>query len=190
MTVNETADNDPALDEMFRVFRPVPPGYKVEIVEGGVRMWPVRQGHRQISQVVAEQLRPSYPGEPPASAGCVYMPGHLNGFAPNVLAIREGALPDPTSGRWRHQDIDLVAEVTPDGAATYVHDHCPKRTTYAAAEVPVYLVVDPRLGRCRAYTQPKDGEYVSELTVTFGGKIDLTATPVGLTLTTDEFPRD
>jgi hypothetical protein len=50
--------------------------------------------------------------------------------------------------------------------------------------------VDPHLGKCRAYTQPEEGDYLSELTVAFGGEIDLTATSVGLTLTTGEFPRD
>lgn len=45
-------------------------------------------------------------------------------------------------------------------------------------------------GRCHVFTQPKKGEYVSGLKVAFGGELDLTDTVVGLTLSTDEFPRE
>jgi Uma2 family endonuclease len=72
---------------------------------------------------------------------------------------------------------------------TAANDYGPKKTAYATAEVPVFLVVDPYVGKCHVYTQPKDGEYVTERTVSFGGDVDLTTT-LGLTLKTDEFPRD
>ncbi|WP_156724994.1 PDDEXK family nuclease [Streptomyces apocyni] len=40
------------------------------------------------------------------------------------------------------------------------------------------------------YTQPKDGDYLTETTVAFGTGVDLTGTPLDLaTLTTDDFPR-
>ncbi|MFI6491322.1 hypothetical protein [Streptomyces sp. NPDC050564] len=39
-------------------------------------------------------------------------------------------------------------------------------------------------------TQPKDGEYVSELSVAFGADVDMTATSLDLTLKTGKFPRD
>ncbi|MFI6491324.1 hypothetical protein [Streptomyces sp. NPDC050564] len=45
-------------------------------------------------------------------------------------------------------------------------------------------------GRAARGTQPKDGDYFVEMTVTFGGDVDMTTTPLGLTLKTDEFPRD
>lgn len=37
---------------------------------------------------------------------------------------------------------------------------------------------------------PKGGEYLTELSVTFGADVDMTTTLLGLTLKTDEFPRD
>lgn len=191
MTVNETTSNELALDKLFDTTRPmaVALGYKVEIVEGAVHMRPVRKGHRQISSDIVQQLRPRYPKESDGSTGCIYLPGHQNGFAPSVLAIKDGGVLDP-SGRWRYQDIDLVAEVTPEATAANIHGYYPKKTAYATAEVPVYLIVDPHLGKCRAYTQPEEGDYLSEVTVAFGTDIDPTCTPVGLTLTTGEFPRD
>ncbi|WP_354670701.1 hypothetical protein [Streptomyces flavofungini] len=42
----------------------------------------------------------------------------------------------------------------------------------------------------RIYTQPKDGDYVTETVVAFGGDVDLTATPLGITLNTSGFSRD
>jgi len=81
-----------------------------------------------------------------------------------------------------------VADVISKGTAH--NDHGPKKTAYAVAEVPVYLIADPYQGKCHVFTQPKDGDYVTETTVSFGGDVDLTVTDIGLTLKTDEFPRD
>jgi Uma2 family endonuclease len=69
-------------------------------------------------------------------------------------------------------------------------DYGPKRETYVAAGVPVYLIVDPYTGEWHLHTLPKDGEYRSSLTLDFGEPVDLTRTPVGLKITTDEFPRE
>lgn len=92
------------------------------------------------------------------------------------------------SVRWRHQDVEFVAEVISKDTA--VDDHGPERETYAAAGVPVYLIVDPYTGEWHLHTLPKDGEYRSNPTLDFGAPVDLTRTPVGLEPTTDEFPRE
>lgn len=66
----------------------------------------------------------------------------------------------------------------------------PKKTAYAAAEVPVYLIADPYTRRCHVYKEPKDSDYTAELIVPFGNEIDLTGTSVDLRLRTADFPRD
>ena len=114
-------------------------------------------------------------------------PGHLNGFASDVTVMAEDAS-KADNGYWRCQDVEFVAEVISRGTAP--NDYGPKKTAYALAEVPVYLIADPYQGKCHLFTQPKDGEYVSELSVTFGTDVDMTSTVLGLTLKTDEFPRD
>ena len=43
-------------------------------------------------------------------------PGHLNGFATDVTAIRKGAA-KTEKGRWRHEDAEFVAEVISKGTA-------------------------------------------------------------------------
>ncbi|MFD7711788.1 Uma2 family endonuclease [Streptomyces sp. NPDC059786] len=177
------------LDVMFESLEkmPIPEGTKVEIVGGNIFMSPQRHTHWQIIFDVLEQLRVSYSRAQLASDVRIDFPGRLNGFACDVAAVADGAVKDD-KGRWRHQDVEFVAEVISKDTAA--NDYGPKKTAYATAEVPVYLIADPYQGRCHLFTQPKDGEYMTETTVVFGTDIDLTTTCVALTLTTADFPRD
>lgn len=86
------------------------------------------------------------------------------------------------------KDVEFVADVISKGTAH--NDYGSKKAAYAVADVPVYLIADPYQGKCHLFTQPKDGDYMTETTVSFGGDVDLTLTDLGLTLKTDEFPRD
>ncbi|MGW0555606.1 Uma2 family endonuclease [Streptomyces sp. NPDC002926] len=178
--------NEQILDEMFAQMS-VPEGYKAEIVEGAIYMSPQRDTHWEIILDIVEQLRSKYPRERLKSDVRIDYPGHLNGFATDVTLLAEGAV-KTQSGNWRYEDVRFVAEVI--SRSTGANDYGPKLAAYAAAEVPVYLIADPYTGKCHVHTQPKEGSYISELTVDFGASLDLTGTPLGLTLTTGEFPRD
>ncbi|MER6529188.1 Uma2 family endonuclease [Streptomyces sp. NPDC001508] len=181
-------DGELTLDNLFESLeRTTPEGYKVEIVEGAVFMSPQRDTHWEIILDIIEQLRSKYPRKRVKSDVRIDYPGHLNGFASDITLVAEGAERTP-GGLWRYGDVEFVAEVISKGTAA--NDYGPKKTAYAVAEVPVYLVADPYQGRCHLYTQPKDGEYVSELSVAFGVDVDMTGTSIGLRLTTGEFPRD
>lgn len=114
-------------------------------------------------------------------------PGHLNGFACDLVALAEEAIKD-ARGHLRYEDLELVVEVISQG--TGANDYGPKKQVYAAAEVPVYLIVDPYQGKCHVYSEPKEGVFLTEMSFAFGQPVDLTRTPVGLILATDEFPRD
>ncbi|GHF79433.1 Uma2 family endonuclease [Streptomyces griseosporeus] len=176
------------LDDLFESLeRTTPEGYKVEIVEGAIFMSPQRDTHWEIILDIIEQLRTKYPRKRVKSDVRIDYPGHLNGFASDVTLVAEGAEKTP-AGLWRCKDVEFVAEVISKGTAQ--NDYGPKKAAYAVAEVPVYLVADPYQGKCHLYTQPKDGDYVSELTVAFGADVDMATTHLGLTLRTDEFPRD
>ncbi|MEU1401452.1 Uma2 family endonuclease [Streptomyces sp. NPDC005728] len=176
------------LDDLFESLeRTTPEGYKVDIVEGAIFMSPQRDTHWEIIADIYEQLRTKYPRKRVKSDVRIDYPGHLNGFCSDVTLVAEGAEKTP-GGLWLCDDVEFVAEVISKG--TGHNDYGPKKTAYATAEVPVYLVTDPYQGKCHLYSQPKNGEYISELTVAFGADIDLTATDLGLTLKTDDFPRD
>ncbi|MFH8406646.1 Uma2 family endonuclease [Streptomyces sp. NPDC018019] len=184
------ADSDKlSLDMMFDWLErmPIPEGYKTEIVEGAIFLSPQRDNHWDIILEIVEQLRVKYPRKRVKSDVRIDFPGDLNGFACDVVALRDGAERDD-KGRWRYQDIELVAEVISRKTAS--NDYGPKLETYAVAEVPVYLIVDPYTGTWHLHTLPKDGKYHGYLTLDFGDPVDLTGTVVGLTLETTEFGRE
>jgi Uma2 family endonuclease len=177
------------LDVMFEWLEkmPVPEGTKTEIVGGNIFMSPQRRTHWLIVFDILDQLRTRYPKQRLMSDVRIDYPGRLNGFATDVTLIAEDAKLDD-KGRWRYQDVEFIAEVI--SADTAANDYGPKKDAYAVAGVPVYLIVDPYTGTWHLYTLPKDGKYRGELSLDFGDDIDLTDTPVGLLLRTDEFPRD
>ncbi|GAA3844761.1 Uma2 family endonuclease [Streptomyces coacervatus] len=183
------ASGELTLDVMFEWLEkmPIPEGTKVEIVGGNIFMSPQRHTHFQIIFDILEQLRAKYPRTRLASDVRIDFPGRLNGFACDVAAVAERSVKDD-KGRWRYQDIEFAAEVISKDTAA--NDYGPKKTAYAVAEVPVYLIADPYQAKCHLYTQPNDGEYLTELSVTFGADVDMTTTHLGLTLKTDDFPRD
>ncbi|WP_431782847.1 Uma2 family endonuclease [Streptomyces chumphonensis] len=176
------------LDALFEQLLPVPEGYKVEIVEGTVHMSPQRRIHWKIISRVHLQLVEHFGDDESIDSDVRFdFPGHLNGFAPDLTKVREGAETD-AKGRLAPEDLEFVLEVISKG--TGVNDYGVKLRAYAAAEVPVYLIADPYVGRCHLYTHPKDGAYRTELIADFGEPIDLTQTDLGLVLETDRFPRE
>ncbi|GGP59317.1 hypothetical protein GCM10010287_28650 [Streptomyces variabilis] len=176
------------LDMMFEWLdkMPVPEGYKAEIVGGHIFMTPQRDTRWDIIADIYDQLRTKYPRRRLKSDVRIDYPGHLNGFASDVTLLAEGAAKN-SKGRWRCEDVVLIAEVIPRKTAD--NDYGPKRDAYAAAGVPVYLIVDPYSGEWHLHTLPKDGKYHSSVCFDFGIEIDLTRTVVGLVLKTDDFPR-
>ncbi|MFD5265345.1 Uma2 family endonuclease [Streptomyces sp. NPDC058335] len=104
-----------------------------------------------------------------------------------MAKFRDGAAKDD-AGRWKYEDIEFIGEVISRGTAP--NDYGAKKTAYAVAGVPLYLIADPYLGRCTVYTEPKDGGYQCEPRVDYGTDVDLTTTALDLTLKTDTFPRD
>ncbi|MGW5126261.1 Uma2 family endonuclease [Streptomyces sp. NPDC004069] len=181
--------NELTLDVMFEWLEkmPVPEGTKVEIVGGNIFMSPQRHTHWQIIFDIARQLSAKYPAQRLASDVRIDFPGRLNGFACDVAAMTDRSVQDG-KGRWHYRDIEFVAEVISENTAA--NDYGAKKLTYALADVPVYLIADPYEGACRVYTHPMNGDYATETKLPFGEDLDLTDTPVGLVLRTDEFPRD
>ncbi|MFF3512586.1 Uma2 family endonuclease [Streptomyces sp. NPDC002573] len=187
----EMADaNTKRLDEWFeRLERmPVPEGFRVEIVGGNVHMTPQRDTHWLIIRRIVRALEDRFGRDVRVFSDVrIDFPGHENGFCPDVAKLSDSAKKDD-EGRWRHEDVEFVAEVISEGTAA--NDYGPKKRAYAVAEVPLYVIADPYRGRCHIFRHPKGGDYSTETTVPFGDDLDLTDTAVGLTLTTDDFPRD
>ncbi|WP_225097918.1 Uma2 family endonuclease [Streptomyces sp. CoH27] len=186
----EMADaNTERLDEWFeRLERmPVPEGFRVEIVGGNVHMTPQRDTHWEIIRWIVRAIEDRFGMRVKVFSDVrIDFPGHENAFCPDVAKLKDSAKKE--KGRWRYQDVEFVAEVISKG--TGPNDYGPKKIAYAEAEVPVYIVADPYVGRCYVYTDPQDGDYEKRETFDFGTDIDLTGTVVDLILKTDDFPRD
>ncbi|MDX3379499.1 Uma2 family endonuclease [Streptomyces sp. ME02-6991-2A] len=174
------------LDEMFEWLEPTPEGFKVEIVEGTVHMSPQRDTHWRIILAIIKQLLPRFAEDRLLSDVRIDF-GEGNGFAPDIVKLFDKAAKD-NRGRWLPEHIEFVGEVISKGTAAA--DYGPKKAAYAAAGVPVFLIVDPYVGRCLLHSEPKDGDYHKKLVVDFGLDVDLTGTSMDLVLKTDAFPRD
>jgi Uma2 family endonuclease len=177
------------LDELFELLEemPVPEGFKAEIVEGAIIMSPQRDNHWDIIADMYDQLRTRFPRRRLKSDVRIDYPGNLNGFASDLVLLKEGA-EKPAGKSWRYQDVLLVVEVISRG--TRQNDYVPKKKAYADAKVPAYVIVDPYAGKCHCFTHPKDDEYRGELTTDFGEDIDLTGTDLELVLSTQDIDRE
>ncbi|MFE5209887.1 Uma2 family endonuclease [Streptomyces sp. NPDC056600] len=177
--------DEQALDTLFDEMA-APAGYKAEIVGGVIHKSPQLRIHFEIIRRILRVLEDAFGMDVLVLSDVrIDFPGHLNGFCPDVAMLRDGAQPGPGE-RWRYQDVEFVAEVISRGTAR--NDYEPKKSAYAQAEVPVYVIADPYQRRCHAYTDPKEGIYMTELTVAFGGDVDLSSTSLGLVLPTKDFP--
>ncbi|AXG79480.1 Uma2 family endonuclease [Streptomyces paludis] len=186
----EESDSGLTLDKLFKALEemPVPEGIKVEIVEGNIFMSPQRDTHWEITRRIVRALEDRFGMDVKVKSDMRFdFPGHLNGFCPDVVKLAADSRRD-ANGRWSVGDVDFIAEVI--SRSTAANDYGPKKATYAAARIPVYLIVDPYTGRCRVHTDPKAGGYANEYPVDFGTDVDLTKTIVDLVLKTDKFPRD
>ncbi|WP_267246455.1 Uma2 family endonuclease [Streptomyces sp. PR69] len=178
------------LDTLFEWLEkmPVPEGYKTEIVGGHIFMSPQRDVHWNIIRRIVRALEDRFGMDAKIMSDVrIDFPGDLNGFAPDVVLLSDNAEKN-AHGRWNYQDVQFVAEVISKNTA--LNDYGPKKAAYAEAKVPAYLIINPYTGKCVLHTTPKNGDYDTDARFTFGDEIDLTHTPAGLTLATDDFPRD
>ncbi|MFD3625653.1 Uma2 family endonuclease [Streptomyces sp. DSM 116494] len=184
------SNNTRQLDEMFELLEkmPVPEGYKVEIVGGAVYMAPQRDIHWETIRMILWALEDRFGRQVTLFSDVrIDFPGYRNGFCPDVAKIRDGAQKNG-KGKWRYQDVEFVAEVISKDTAQNDYDR--KKTAYALAGVPVYLIADPYARKCRLFTHPENGTYVSDTSIDYGGEVDMTNTHMGLVLKTDGFPHD
>ncbi|MDK1473080.1 Uma2 family endonuclease [Streptomyces sp. 549] len=111
-----------------------------------------------------------------------------------VEAYRQGrARPDGTlapedhfvgQGEWADPDgVLMTVEVTSYDRDTDRRDRTEKRDGYAAAGIPVYLLVDREACTVTVYSEPQDGTYRRRATQPYGEVVEVPA-PVSVTLHT------
>ncbi|MEU9284927.1 Uma2 family endonuclease [Streptomyces sp. NPDC048275] len=88
-------------------------------------------------------------------------------------------------GEWSDADGDLMAvEVTSYDADTHQRDRVEKPDGYAAAGIPVHLLIDRDDCSVVVFDQPEDGRYRHAEKVPFGAAVKL-PDPVNITLDTE-----
>ncbi|MFF5127739.1 Uma2 family endonuclease [Streptomyces syringium] len=88
-------------------------------------------------------------------------------------------------GEWSPPDgVLMTVEITPHGSCIDRRDPREQCDSYAAAAIPVYLLVDRDDRSTTVHTAPEGGRYRSRTTLPFGSVIDIPE-PAGITLETE-----
>ncbi|WP_128380775.1 Uma2 family endonuclease [Streptomyces cavernae] len=189
LTVSQEPDQ--SWDDLVRFWEGMewPEGSKVEIIEGIITVSPApASGHNVIASRIHRRLLSVIPEEwEVCQTLAVAVPSRLGMFIPDLVVVREldgeGEATHIPAGM-----AELAVEITSKSNAR--HDRVSKPTGYAAAGVPLYLLVDRWAERgptVTLYGQPKGGVYRVLSTVKFGEPIKLPA-PFDLVIDTSEFP--
>ncbi|MEC4020064.1 Uma2 family endonuclease [Streptomyces sp. H27-D2] len=89
-------------------------------------------------------------------------------------------------GEWSASDgVLMTVEVTSHDADTDRRDRTEKRDGYAAAGIPVYLLIDRDACTVTVHSEPKNGTYRQQPSHPYGATVELPA-PVGITLETEK----
>ncbi|MGW6912195.1 Uma2 family endonuclease [Kitasatospora sp. NPDC054939] len=157
-----------------------PEGYKAELIEGEIIVAPPPNGeHETMIGRIVWQIASHCPEgiDFAATKGLIVPDGR---YIPDGTFAKEGALLH--AGPWAEPDgVLMVLEVTSGRAAT---DRVTKRKGYAAAGIPLYLLVDRRWNRVILHLEPANGDYGSTDEVAIGEPLALPE-PFGFELATD-----
>jgi Uma2 family endonuclease len=167
-----------------------PEGCRVELVEGLVTVAPLA---RVRHQVIAARVHRLLCGTVPESWGVhqrcpVAVPSRLGIYLPDITVVPEEAHHRRDDGFLPATATALVVEIT--SKATARTDRTAKTEGYAAAGVPLYLLIDglaPGGPRCTLHGVPETGAYRVLSSVESGEPIELPA-PFDLVIDTAEFP--
>ncbi|MYS12012.1 Uma2 family endonuclease [Streptomyces sp. SID6041] len=166
-----------------------PEGCKVEIIEGIITVAPsTASRHNSIASQVHRRLVLGIPKEwGVVQTQAIAVPARRGMFIPDIAVLPLAVLDAP--GQYVAADaVELVAEVTSPSNAN--HDRISKAAGYAAAGIPLYLLIDSFASggpTVTLYGEPKGDVYRVLRAGPFGEEIHLPA-PFGLTLDTAEFP--
>ncbi|MFJ1755818.1 Uma2 family endonuclease [Kitasatospora sp. NPDC088134] len=159
-----------------------PEGFKAELIEGEIIVTPPPDGDHEgaIGRIVRQVFRLCDADITFAGNKGLIVPGGR--FIPDGTFADEGAFDGQPS--WMKPDrILMVVEVTSSNPAK---DRWDKRKGYAAAGIPLYLLVDRKSGKAVLHSRPERGEYTTTTTVPFGDPLPLPA-PFGFELDTGRF---
>ncbi|MBO0651958.1 Uma2 family endonuclease [Streptomyces triculaminicus] len=182
-----TADQPLLLAEEFEeLARMAPETVRLEFINGKIEVKPVPDGdHDEIIMWLRDICTERFPNLRLYGERGLKVESYRKGRArPDGLLAPHRHFSG--HGEWSDPDgLLMVVEVTSHDTDTNRRDRIEKRDGYAAADIPVYLLIDREHGTVTVYSEPKDGTYQSLTARPYGTPIELPA-PVGFTLETEE----
>ncbi|MFJ8439544.1 Uma2 family endonuclease [Kitasatospora griseola] len=157
-----------------------PKGFKAELIEGEIVVTPPPDGNHEavLGRIVRQVFRLSDGDITVAGTKGLDVPGGR--FIPDMTFAVEGAF-DEQPPWMRPQGLLMVVEVTSNNPT---RDREAKRRGYAAAEIPLYLLVDRQRREVVLYGHPEEGDYTATHIVPVGDPLPLPE-PFGFELATD-----
>ncbi|XRQ10574.1 Uma2 family endonuclease [Actinomadura welshii] len=164
----------------------VMPGFRAELVDGEIIVSPTPDGqHETIVVAVDDWVRDVHGLRLHRNLTLISPEGE---YVPDGIAAPKGAF----AGRGWHSKPDgvaMVLEVT-SGSPRYrkgaERDRGPKRRGYAAADIPLYLLIDRLDGKATIFSEPRGDEYAHSTSVVLGEDLPIPA-PLEGTLPTRDF---
>ncbi|WP_354642426.1 Uma2 family endonuclease [Kitasatospora camelliae] len=156
-----------------------PPGFKAELIEGEIVVTPPPDGeHETVVGRIAKQVfrQGSTDVDFAPGAGLIVPDGR---YIPDGTFTSVGAMLDRESW-WKPDGVLMVVEVTSSDPRK---DRDAKRRGYAAASIPLYLLVDRQANRLVLHSGPARGDYSTTTGVPLGDPLPLPA-PFGFDLDT------
>lgn len=173
-----------SVEEFEELERRAPETVRLEFINGRVRVKPVTDGNHD--QIVAWLQRLCMQHRPELwlyGERGMKVEGYRKGRARPDGVLAPFGFP-AGHGDWSESEgVLMVVEVTSHDADTHRRDRVEKPDGYAAAGIPVYLLIDR--GDCSVvvFNQPESGRYRHQETLPFGATVTLPA-PVGITVDT------
>ncbi|MDX3385089.1 Uma2 family endonuclease [Streptomyces niveiscabiei] len=180
------AEGPLSVEDFEELARKSPEGVRLELIDGKLKVKPLPdQRHRAIVLWLLQlflKMRPDlllYPEQ--GLRVDAYRKGHA--YADAALAPHDHFI--AYDGDWADPDgVLLVVEVTSHDRDTHQRDRVDKVRGYAAAGIPVYLLIDRDDNTLVVYSNPESGLYRHSLSYPWGTTVPLPP-PVGVTLDTD-----
>ncbi|WP_411079700.1 Uma2 family endonuclease [Streptomyces sp. cmx-18-6] len=185
-----TADQAPhaqmSVEEFEQLARTAPETVTLEFINGKLEVKPVPDGdHDEIIMWVAMQCMQQQPELRLYRERGLRIGGYRNGRArPDGTLARAGRFAG--DGEWSSPErVLMTVEVTSHDHDTEARDRSEKRDGYAAASIPVYLLIDRDHDCLVVYSEPERGRYRQQHSYDYGDSVTLPA-PVSITLDTEE----
>lgn len=182
-------DESPVVrDDLLAAFAAleVMPGFRAELVDGEIIVSPTPDGqHETIVVAVDDWVREVHGLRLHRNLTLISPEGE---YVPDGIAAPKGAF----AGREWHSKPDgvaMVLEVTSGRARDRKgaeRDRGPKRRGYAAADIPLYLLIDRLEGKATIFSEPRGDDYAHSASVTLGEELPIPA-PLEGALPTREF---